>query len=587
MLNLYTSIELNERECKILQANRHKSGLRVCRALTIPFPATTAGMGEATQAKASVIKEALKAHKVKIPYSVLLIPKHLATVRYVTLPSSADDEISGMVRFEAERHIPFNAERHVISYHVMKREGIGGSQVLVAAVDSAVVEEHLQILTAAGIAPALADVTSLALFNAFVFTRPQGLEEQTCALVNIGLLTTEICIVSRGVLTFTRSTSLGTARLIDDLNREHALSPALSTAEINQIDMLEPEGFFGSRRCGPGVADSTGGTHEASSDDADARLTNDGLQFPTDANIRNAASPGEKPGKDIQRKGEHPCVKTLREWSSKLLTEVKRTYTFAKREFECPPINEVFVSGEGMAFKNMLEYTQINMGVTVHALQAFAQLEMEPECGLTDAQNLARFCIPLGGAIRELDDQTLKINVLPIRYVQHRARMQRKRSVITTGVLVLVILALSIVYVAEQVTKRRHLYEWYTAQINAMEPRVEALQDKETKLRIIRSYIHDKRSALAILDEISQFDFVPNRVAITDITYKKGEDLEIEGHALEIKELNLFKERLEKTGFFEDVFIKQRPRYQMPHGRPWVVKFDLMCSFRKKQGSSR
>ncbi len=587
MLNLYTSVELNERECKILQINRHKSGLRVSRALVIPFPATTAGMGEAVQAKASAIKEALKAHKVKIPYAVLLIPKHLATVRYVTLPSSDDDEISSMARFEAERHIPFNAERHVISYHVMKREGIGGSQVLVAAVDSPVVEEHLEILTAAGIAPEVADVTSLALFNAVVFTRPQGLEEQTCALVNIGLLTTEICIVSRGMLFFTRSTSLGTARLIDDLNREHVLSPALCTAEINQIDMLEPERFFGSRRCGPGVGDSTGGGHEAPSDATDARLTNDDPHFHTEANVRNATSPGEKPGKDIQRKGEHPCVKTLREWSSKLLTEVKRTYTFAKREFECPPINEVFVSGEGTAFKNMLEYMQVNMGITVHALQGFAQLEMEPECGLTDAQNLARFCIPLGGAIRELNDQALRVNVLPIRYVKQRARVQKKRSVITIGVLVLVILALSIVYVAEQVGKRRQLYEWYTAQINTMEPRVKALEDKQTKLRIIQSYIHDKRSALAILDEISRFDFVPNRVAITDFTYKKGEELEIEGHALEIKELNVFKERLEKTDFFEDVFIKQRPRYQLPHGRPWVVKFDLICSFRKKQGSSR
>jgi type IV pilus assembly protein PilM len=583
MQNLYTSIELNERECKILQLQRHKSGLKIRRALVIPFPSSGAGAGEAVQAKASAIKEALKSHKMRVPYAVLLIPKHLVTVRYVTLPSSSDEEISRMVRFEAERHIPFNAERHVVSHHVMKKEHIGGSHVLLAAADSSVVEEHLQVLTAAGIAPDVADVTSLALFNAFMFTQPEGLEDQTCALVNIGSLTTEICIVSRGLLAFTRSTSLGTARLVEDINREHNLSPPLSGAEISQIDMLEPETFFISRRHGHGAPGSQAHGQEGIADASEMQFGSEVPQFSVSHDIPGASSPGEKSEEDLHRKGEHPCVKTLRQWSSKLLTEITRTYSFAKREFECPPIKEVFVSGEGLGFKNMLEYMQVNLDVAVHPLQPFGQVEIEPECGLTDAQSVARFCVPLGGAIRGVNSKAIAVDVLPLRYVQHRARLQKKRSIITSGVLILVILALGIVYVTEQAASRNRLYGWYTTQIKQLEPEVKALQDKQTKLRIISSYINDKRSALAILDRISQFEFIPERVAFTDFTYKKGEDLEIEGHALEIKDLNTFEERLVKTGFFENVFIKQRPPYQLSYGRPWVIKFDLLCSFGKKK----
>jgi Tfp pilus assembly protein PilN len=99
------------------------------------------------------------------------------------------------------------------------------------------------------------------------------------------------------------------------------------------------------------------------------------------------------------------------------------------------------------------------------------------------------------------------------------------------------------------------------------------------KMRVIEGYVRDERNALAILDRISTFPYMPRSISLTDFKYKKGESVELSGHALSIKDLNLFIKELEETGFFKSVDIKQRPWVPLPNNRPKVLNYTLVCNF--------
>jgi type IV pilus assembly protein PilM len=575
MANVFTSVELTPRECKVVQIARHKGAFILEKAFVVDFPLTPEGKVADAAAKSAALRRALKDHKIASRSATLIIPKQTVTVRCVSLPSTEDAEIASMARFEAERHIPFNVERHIISYFLMKKLGISGSHVLISAVDSPVAEESINILVNAGISPDVADVSSIALYNAFLFSEPPNLEDSTFALINIGFNSTDISIVSRGVLLFTRSSSLGVEKIFEHLDPA-ASPPTLDQrlAELAKIDALEPQAYLSQ------VPSSIPATLDLPSPQPDAAQSN--LASPSANTIevdRGSPHVPSDESLDASLAGSRDPAHPLRAWLNRLLLETKRTYDFAKREFDCPPVTLLFLSGEGTRIRNLDQYLRVNLGVEVDSLRAFEKIQLAPGVNPADA---SIFSIPLGGAVRDLLPSAIRINLLPPTYLTHRVATKRKQNLIVLGALGLLSFFLAVFYVAEISTNQARLLRWYKSQTTQMEPVVKTLRDKDKKLRIIRSYVHDKRSALAILNEISKLPYIPQRVAITGFNYVKGKEVEIKGHALTIKDLNTFHTALEAMNFFEKVSLIYLNPIDLHYGRPKVQSFTLLGTFKEK-----
>ncbi|MBN1903344.1 pilus assembly protein PilM [Candidatus Sumerlaeota bacterium] len=560
MSQLYSSFNLNEKECQVVQLKRQKNILKIESHFTVPFPDREEEEPSLQiQKKGEILKAALKERKFNCGEAILLIPKHFVTVRHAFLPSVDAEELDRMARFEAEKHIHFNLERHIISHHIMKKEGVSGSHVLISAADNPVTEEPLSILQAAGIQPSVCSVSSVALYNFFRYLHPSLNDETTYALINIGFLTQELVIIHKGILVFTRSTSHGLSKLLAAWNNLPKRQSPLGIENLDAVDIQNPAFYFTPQETenrfpspvSPDI-EITGETGEYSPD-----------IFPDQPIIitKETKEPADPPRE----------IELLNEWKEKLIQSIRQTYDFARREFDCPPIQNLYISGEGARFKNIDQYLSKNLGIDAEILNTG---------NIAGGESLRAAYFPaLGGALEYIFEEGIHLNLLPRHFVEMQLNRQKRQNIISLGVMILGVIILAILYLRAYTLKQERLYQWYNDRVKTLKPRVTELADMTKKMRVIEGYVRDERNALAILDRVSVFPYIPRSVSLTDFKYKKGESVELSGHALSIKDLNAFIDDLEKTGFFKKVDIKQRPWVPLPNNRPKVLNYTLICAF--------
>ncbi|CAN5199194.1 hypothetical protein BH09SUM1_BH09SUM1_24350 [soil metagenome] len=215
----YSILEINDAEAKVLQAvQNRKMPLQLEAAFTISLSdleKDDAGL----VARGLRLRDRMRQEKMTPGVAALVVPKQSSIVRTVQLPSGDAIELAGMAQFEAEKFIPFNAERHIISNGILRQDPVNGSQVLITAVDSPVMDAALTIATHAGFEPIFAEVSSISLTRAFSASAEGKATEQHGAviLLNIGTHISDIAILRDGALGAARSQSLSLEKLIEEL----------------------------------------------------------------------------------------------------------------------------------------------------------------------------------------------------------------------------------------------------------------------------------------------------------------------------------------------------------------------------------
>ncbi len=122
-------------------------------------------------------------------------------VRYVNMPRMGDQELKNAVRYEAGKYIPFEVDEVVLDCQRLEEDGAGDAKemrVVLVAVKKSLIDSHIGMLEGAGLAPAIIDVDSFALGNAYELSaRASGKppENTVVALVDIGAYKTNINIV--------------------------------------------------------------------------------------------------------------------------------------------------------------------------------------------------------------------------------------------------------------------------------------------------------------------------------------------------------------------------------------------------------
>jgi len=130
-------------------------------------------------------------------------------LRYVDFPKMSEDELSGALKFEAEKHIPFPINEVNLDSHILKQDGPAGkTKVLLAAVKKDFVAQQLKMVkdnTQATVN--LFDLDSVALINAFNFNYSTDSKEgsgTSVALLNIGASVANLNILEHGVPVLSR-----------------------------------------------------------------------------------------------------------------------------------------------------------------------------------------------------------------------------------------------------------------------------------------------------------------------------------------------------------------------------------------------
>ncbi|NQV04580.1 MAG: type IV pilus assembly protein PilM [Candidatus Omnitrophica bacterium] len=133
-------------------------------------------------------------------------------VRYIEMPQMRKDELDSAIRFEAEKYLPFNISESTVDCAVLDNTSSGNQRVLLVAAKRGEVDSLLGFFKEFGLEVGAIDADCFAFFNSFDSANPGNRkEEQAFALVNIGARFSNMNIVAKGALYFTRDLFWGGA----------------------------------------------------------------------------------------------------------------------------------------------------------------------------------------------------------------------------------------------------------------------------------------------------------------------------------------------------------------------------------------
>lgn len=160
-------------------------------------------------------------------------------VRYITLAAMPDSELTSAVHAEAEKYIPFESDKVVVTFQKLETDPTTKEiKVALVAVRRSVVDDHVALLHSAGLEPAIVDIDIFALANAFTWAK--GLEKspeaepKIRALIDIGASKTCINILRGNVSHFAREIYVGGNELLTALSK--GLSITMPEAEKAFLD---------------------------------------------------------------------------------------------------------------------------------------------------------------------------------------------------------------------------------------------------------------------------------------------------------------------------------------------------------------
>lgn len=488
--------------------------------------------GEERNTPGGALRALLKRHKLSVDRATLALPKEQVVLHHGMLPTTDPKELEGMARFEAERHIPFNAERHGVGYQVLAERGVEGSEVLLGAADGPAIERAIRAASDGGVQPDGLNVSSACLMNALLHEAPELVRTKTIAIIWIGLQSLELVFVTEGRLLFSRSVPHGLRSLVREwTGAASGLNTDLDRAKLataaKMIDMMDLDA-----RAGEPVRTAPGG---------------------------RAAQPGD----------------AGRAWINRIIVELRRSFDFARRENKCPALQSLVLAGEGAILRNLEQYFFVNLNLEIATLNPVARIAGKALEGLPFGG--LELTVPFGAAIQTQLPGAYRLDLTPRAHYQRLERRQLMRRLMTTGVIALAALGLAGFAYSELQNEHRQLISDYDAASKKMSEEVSRLREAEKKLSILEGFLDDPTSALAVLDGLYAYPKIPDRLTFTRVAFTKGEQCVVEGHAAAIQDINDFIEHLNASKLFSEVKPVEQTSKAALRGRAEVYVFRIQC----------
>jgi type IV pilus assembly protein PilM len=181
----------------------------------------------------SAIQEAIASAGIKSKLVATAVSGHSVIVKKISLPAMSREELDESIRWEAEQYIPFDINEVNLDFQIVEgSEAEGQMDVLLVAAKKDLIDDYTQVITDAGLQPAIIDVAAFAVENAF-HANYESSSDEVVALVNIGSQVVNINIVSHGAPAFTRDISTGGNAYTEEIQK--ALSVSWEEAERMKI----------------------------------------------------------------------------------------------------------------------------------------------------------------------------------------------------------------------------------------------------------------------------------------------------------------------------------------------------------------
>jgi len=170
------------------------------------------------------IGESIEIGRIKTKEVAVAVSGHSVIVKKVSLPAMTRDELEDQIQWEAEQYIPFDVNEVHLDFQILDTsEGEGQMDVLLVAAKRDLVDDYVQVITEAGLIPAVVEVAAFAVENAFECNYDRDPDE-VVGLVNIGAQVVNINVVQNDIPVFTRDITTGGNQYTEEIQKSLSIS---------------------------------------------------------------------------------------------------------------------------------------------------------------------------------------------------------------------------------------------------------------------------------------------------------------------------------------------------------------------------
>lgn len=200
------ALDWNRRELRLVLVRPRSDGVDLLKATCVPIPDGV--QTDDPAAFGGFIRQALKDARIGVSRAVLAVPRDQVVLNTLNLPPTPPEEMPALVRFQVVKELPFAPEQATLDFAVCGEfDPKLPSSVLVAAVRNEDLEHHTRVAKEAGLTLESVGLRPFANLVA-VLGNNADLAARNVLVIEIGPQLTEIDIIRKGVLAFSRSASV-------------------------------------------------------------------------------------------------------------------------------------------------------------------------------------------------------------------------------------------------------------------------------------------------------------------------------------------------------------------------------------------
>jgi len=210
-MNSILGLDIGSHNVKLIELSKDKTGVTLLAAGSMPTPpkSVSSNLEIDQQALAHLIRELVKGTGAKATDVNISLPEAQVFTRVIEMPALSTRELTSAIRWESEQYIPLPLDQVNLDFTVLsdgKDSANGKIKVLLVAAPKALTDRYMQIMELAELNPISAETEIIALSRVLVRSVPTV---PNVMILSFGAQTTDIAILRKGVLMFTRSMSAG------------------------------------------------------------------------------------------------------------------------------------------------------------------------------------------------------------------------------------------------------------------------------------------------------------------------------------------------------------------------------------------
>ena len=225
-------IDISSSAVKVLELSKSGAEYSVEHYAVEPLPQNAVVEHKITDVEqvAQAVEKAVKRSGTRYKHVAVAVPAAHVITKVIKMPANlTDQERQLQIEIDAERYVPYPLNEVNLDFQVLgiSEANPEEADVLIAACRKEIVDDYLAVIQTPGLTPAVVDVETYAMENAYSLIAehlPGGGMEKTVAMMDVGANATTVNVIHNNNSVYTRDHVFGGRQLTEEIQRRYGLS---------------------------------------------------------------------------------------------------------------------------------------------------------------------------------------------------------------------------------------------------------------------------------------------------------------------------------------------------------------------------